>query len=155
MTDRTEELEGRVEAIHTGAVDGGPLERVAEVTVEAGMGIVGDRKYGLGDHGSQLTLIAAEGIEAMAAETGIALEPVETRRNLLTRGLELETLIGRRFRVGEVVCEGIGPCHPCAHLERLTRPGVLRGLVGRGGLRADVLVSGQIRVGDRIVPADG
>lgn len=141
---------GRVEAIHTGAVLGGPIESVAAVAVEAGLGIAGDRKHGLSGRGSNLTLIAAEGIEAMVAETGIPLQPAETRRNILTRGVDLGSLIGRRFRLGEAVCLGIGPCDPCAHLESLTRPGVLRGLVGRGGLRADVLASGSIRVGDTI-----
>ncbi len=66
------------------------------------------------------------------------------------RGMALDDLIGRRFRVGEVECFGQRRCEPCAHLERLTRSGVLRGLVHRGGLRADVLSGGGIRTGDRV-----
>ncbi len=90
----------------------------------------------------------------MVAETQIPLEPVETRRNILTRGLDLDTLVGRRFRIGEVLALGTGPCNPCSHLESVTRPGVLRGLVGRGGLRADILAGGAIRVGDPIEVLD-
>ncbi len=81
---------------------------------------------------------------------GVELAPVEARRNLVVRGIALDDLIGRRFRVGEVECFGQRRCEPCAHLERLTRPGVLRGLVHRGGLRADVLSGGGIRTGDRV-----
>jgi MOSC domain-containing protein YiiM len=76
--------------------------------------------------------------------------PAEARRNLVVRGLALDDLIGRRFMVGEVECLGQRRCEPCAHLERLTQPGVLRGLVHRGGLRADVLSDGEIRLGDRV-----
>jgi MOSC domain-containing protein YiiM len=75
---------------------------------------------------------------------------VEARRNLVVRGIALDDLIGRRFRVGEVECVGQRRCEPCSHLERMTRPGVLRSLVHRGGLRADVLSDGEIRVGDRV-----
>lgn len=144
----------RVEAIHVGGPDGGPSEVVDRVLVDAGKGIRGERNYGRPEPGSNLTLIGAEGIEAMVAETQIPLEPVETRRNILTRGLDLDTLVGRRFRVGEVLALGIGPCNPCSHLESVTRPGVLRGLVGRGGLRADVLAGGAIRAGDPIEVLD-
>jgi MOSC domain-containing protein YiiM len=88
-------------------------------------------------------------LEELAAG-GVEITPSEARRNLVVRGVSLDDLIGRRFRVGEVECFGQRRCEPCAHLERLTRPGVLRGLVHRGGLRADVLSDGEIRVGDRV-----
>lgn len=88
-------------------------------------------------------------MEELAAG-GVEIAPAEARRNLVVRGVSLDGLIGKRFRVGEVECFGQRRCEPCAHLERLTRPGVLRGLVHRGGLRADVLSDGEIRVGDRI-----
>jgi MOSC domain-containing protein YiiM len=65
-------------------------------------------------------------------------------------GVALDALLGRRFRVGEVECLGQRRCEPCAHLQRLTRPGVLRALVHRGGLRADVVRGGEIRVGDAV-----
>ncbi|MEA2306870.1 MAG: hypothetical protein QOH43_4150, partial [Solirubrobacteraceae bacterium] len=84
-----------------------------------------------------------------------ALAPEAARRNVVTRGIDLDALVGRRFRVGEVVCAGRRPCEPCAHLERLTEPGTLRGLVHRGGLRADVLTGGTIRLGDPVTPVGG
>jgi MOSC domain-containing protein YiiM len=122
----------------------------------AGRGLRGDRyERGAGSfsnpsgRGYDLTLVEAEALEELAAG-GVEITPSEARRNLVVRGVSLDDLIGRRFRVGEVECFGQRRCEPCAHLERLTRPGVLRGLVHRGGLRADVLSDGEIRVGDRV-----
>jgi MOSC domain-containing protein YiiM len=123
---------------------------VAEAELLAGEGVVGDRMAGLGIPGTHVTFIGAEGIEAMVGETGIPLEPHETRRNILTRGVDVPGLVGRRFQVGEAVCYGVKECNPCNHLESLTYPGVREGLSGRGGLRADILAGGHVRVGDRI-----
>ena len=78
----------------------------------------------------------------------------EARRNVVTRGIDLNALVGRRFRIGEVVCAGQRLCEPCAHLERLTTKGVLRGLIHRGGLRADVLNDGRIEIGAVIETID-
>ena len=72
----------------------------------------------------------------------------------MTRGIDLNALVGRRFRVGEVECVGRRLCEPCAHLERLTERGTLRGLVHRGGLRADLLSGGAIETGAGVVPLD-
>lgn len=141
---------GSVEAIHVHPERAGPMLRIDEAALDAGVGIRGDRYAGLGIPGSHVTFIGSEGIEAMVAETGIPLEPRETRRNVLTRGVDLEALVGRRFRVGEAVCLGVKPCNPCNHLEQLTRPGVRSALSGRGGLRADILESGIVRPGDSI-----
>ena len=85
----------------------------------------------------------------MLDDLGLAFE--ETRRNVVMRGLDLNVLVGQRFSVGEVVCVGQRLCEPCAHLELLATPGILRSLVHRGGLRADVVGDGTIRVGDRVV----
>ena len=74
----------------------------------------------------------------------------DARRNLVTSGISLNALVGRRFRVGTVECVGRRLAEPCAHLERLVRPGLLRPLVHRGGLRADILSAGAIAVGDEI-----
>jgi MOSC domain-containing protein YiiM len=126
------------------------MVRINEATLDAGLGIRGDRYSGLDIPGTHITFIAAEGIEAMVERTGIPLEPKETRRNVLTRGVDVNALVGRRFRVGEAVCEGIKPCNPCDHLESLTRPGVRSGLSGQGGLRANVVKGGTVRPGDRI-----
>jgi MOSC domain-containing protein YiiM len=147
---------GRVEAIHLHP----PGDRsqsmnvVEEATLETGKGIRGDRYAGLGIPGTHVTFIAAEGIEAMVARTGIPLAPAETRRNVLTRGVDVNALVGHRFRVGEAICRGVKPCTPCDHLESVTRPGVRAGLSGQGGLRADVVVGAVIRPGDRIEELD-
>ena len=139
-----------VEGIHLHG-DRGRHARRPGAELVAGQGLVGDRMAGLGIPGTHVTFIAAEGVEAMVGETGIALAPHETRRNILTRGVDVPGLVGRRFQVGDAVCFGVKECNPCNHLESVTYPGVREGLSGRGGLRADVLAGGQIRVGDRIV----
>jgi MOSC domain-containing protein YiiM len=129
-----------------------PVERVEAVT---GRGLVGDRNF-LADGAPQpgrdadLTLIASEALAALTGETGIELSAAASRRNVLIRGIDLNALEGRRFQVGEVECEGIELCEPCRHLEGLTEPGVMRGLVHRGGLRAAIVRGGEIAVGDRI-----
>jgi MOSC domain-containing protein YiiM len=146
---------GSVEQIHIHPGRSEPMEPVEMALVEAGIGIRGDSYAGLGIPGSHITFIAAEGIEAMVERTGIPLSAGETRRNVLTRGIDVNALVGRRFQVGPVVCLGVKPCTPCNHLEELTRPGVRSGLTGQGGLRADVLEGGVIRLGDRIEELDG
>ena len=93
--------------------------------------------------GHDLTLVAAELLDDVA--------PEEARRNIVTRGIDLDALIGTRFRIGDVECFGQRRCEPCAHLERLTRPGILRTLIHKGGLRADVLTDGEIRTGSAVV----
>lgn len=149
---------GHVEAIFLAPVAEAPPVPVSTAEAQAGKGLVGDR-YGaaVGTYsgrpgpGRQLTFIAAEAVEALTRETGIALEPGVHRRNVVTRDTDLEALIGKRFRVGSVECVGVRPCTPCAHLEGLTQAGVLKGLVNRGGLRADVTASGRLAVGDTLV----
>jgi MOSC domain-containing protein YiiM len=136
---------GVVEQIFSGAVDEGRLEAADEVQVKTGAGIEGDR-YGDKD----ITLFEAEAIEGLKADTGIDLKPSEIRRNVMTRGLSLNDLLGHRIRVGEVEAVVTELCHPCSHLEGLTQPGVLKGLVNRGGLNADVVTGGTIRVGDQV-----
>jgi MOSC domain-containing protein YiiM len=130
-------------------------EPVARVRAVPGRGLEGDRNYYAGEstqpeRDRELTLIATEALEALAAEHGIELTAAESRRNVATRGIELNRLEGRRFRVGEVECEGIELCEPCNHLQGLTKSGVLRGLVHRGGLRAAILSGGEIAVGDTV-----
>src|SRR5437867_11902380 len=96
----------------------------------------------------------AEAIEAMARNNELVFSPGDARRNVITRGVPLNHLVGREFVVSGVRLRGIRLCEPCSHLEGLTRRGVLAGLVHRGGLRAQILVGSEIRVGDPIVPAD-
>jgi MOSC domain-containing protein YiiM len=148
---------GVVEGIFIAAAAEMLPHRVDEANVVPGKGVEGDR-YFAGDGtfyeerkpGQDLTLIEAEALEALGAEDDIELSAAEARRNVLTRGVSLNDLVGRRFRVGEVECVGRRLCEPCDHLERITRPGVLKGLVHRGGLRTDVVVGGRIAVGDAL-----
>jgi hypothetical protein len=147
---------GTIELIALAAEAEGPMRTVSSAEAVEGRGLRGDRyERGAGTfsnprgRGYDLTLVEAEALEELSAK-GVELAPVEARRNLVVRGIALDDLIGRRFRVGEVECFGQRRCEPCAHLERLTRPGVLRGLVHRGGLRADMLSGGGIRIGDRV-----
>lgn len=102
---------------------------------------------------TELTLIEFEALAALEKETGIVLGAAESRRNLLTRGIALNTLVGHEFAVGGVRCRGVELCDPCRHLESMTQRGVLMGLAHRGGLRACILTEGLIRVGDRIEAA--
>jgi MOSC domain-containing protein YiiM len=129
------------------------MVRVERALARADRGLEGDRYAArrgtfsdAHSRGHDLTLIAAEVLDALE------LRPEDARRNVLTRGIDLNALVGRRFTVGGVECIGQRLCEPCAHLERLT-PGTLRPLIHRGGLRADVLSDGEIRVGDAIAAA--
>lgn len=147
---------GTVELIAVSQEAEGPMMTVSSAEALAGRGLRGDRYVrGAGTfsdsrgRGYDLTLVEAEALEELAAR-GVQLAPEEARRNLVVRGIALDALIGKRFKVGEVECFGQRRCEPCAHLERLTHPGVLRGLVHRGGLRADVLSGGEVRVGDGV-----
>lgn len=150
---------GQVEGIFVTTAAGEPMRALDEAQVVAGAGLAGDRYvlgtgfYSDGSDGRQLTLIEAEALEALAREHGVTLTPLECRRNLLTRGIALNALVGQRFRVGEIECEGMRLCPPCNHLEELTRAGMLRGLAHSGGLRAHVLHDGVIRVGDEVMTA--
>jgi MOSC domain-containing protein YiiM len=131
-----------------------PVERVRAV---AGRGLEGDRYFYDGEgtqpeRDRELTLIALEALDALAEERGIELTAAESRRQVATRGIDLNALEGKRFRVGAIQCEGIELCEPCSHLQGLTQPGVLRGLVHRGGLRAAILEGGEIAIGDPVEP---
>jgi hypothetical protein len=147
---------GTVELIALAAEAEDPMREVSTAEAVEGRGLLGDRyERGAGTfsnprgRGYDLTLVEAEALEELSAK-GVELAPIEARRNIVVRGIALDDLIGRRFRVGEVECFGQRRCEPCAHLERLTRPGVLRGLVHRGGLRADIVSGGSIRTGDSV-----
>jgi MOSC domain-containing protein YiiM len=150
---------GAVERILVRPEPGGETHDATTVTVAPGEAMEGDRyRAGTGTFwvegkaGQDLTLIEAEALEALASEHGIELSAEVAGRNLVTRGIDLNALVGRRFRIGDVECYGDRPCDPCATLERRTRPGVMRGLAGRGGLRADVLTGGELNVGAQIEP---
>lgn len=150
---------GSVEAIYLGPTAHVSLRGVERARGVAGRGLEGDRYFrGEADGtfyeedkaGQDLTLIEAEAIEGLERDTGIELAPGEARRNVVTRGIALNDLVGRRFRIGEVECLGQRLCDPCSHLERSTKPGVLKGLANRGGLRADIVRGGWIALGAEI-----
>jgi MOSC domain-containing protein YiiM len=136
---------GTVEQIAIAAEESALPGTVEKVDVKP-TGIAGDRYADKGD----ITLIEAEALEAFTAETGIDLSHEESRRQVLTRGVRLNALVGKRFTVGEVEVVGRELCEPCNHLQSLTRPGVLRGMVHRAGLNADIVVPGRIAVGDQV-----
>ena len=146
-------MAGRVEGIFitdTKTLLPEPVERVDAI---AGTGLRGNRYFyadGGAPAGRAITLIAAEALEAFESETGIPLSPAESRRNVLVRGIDVNALVGQRFRIGDVECEGVQLCEPCTTLQSLTRPGVLQGMVHRAGLNADLLTTGEIAVGDTV-----
>jgi MOSC domain-containing protein YiiM len=129
-----------------------PLVRVESVKAVAGRGLEGDRYFdGRGTfsgngRGYEVTLVESEAL----ADVDLSWE--KARRNIVTGGIALNGLVGRRFTVGPVECIGRRLAEPCAHLEKLTRPGLLRPLVHRAGLRADILSDGEIRLGDSVHP---
>jgi MOSC domain-containing protein YiiM len=136
-----------VEAIHLGAPRVAELWTVESVRAVAGKGLEGDRHFHEegASPGQALTLVEAEVVE----EVGLA--PGETRRQLTVRGIKLNDLVGKRFRVGDVECFGVELCEPCLHLEELTRPGMIKALVHRAGINADIVSGGTIRVGDAVI----
>lgn len=150
---------GSLEGIYIAADKGEPMQALDSVSALPGLGLEGDR-YAL-SKGSlsrwspskrQVTLISAEALDALEAETGVRLAPVDSRRNLLVRGVPLNDLLGVRFRVGDVLMDGVRLCQPCKYLERKTGLGLLPAMIGKGGLRAQVLSEGALRVGDVVVP---
>jgi MOSC domain-containing protein YiiM len=160
---RLELLYGTVEAIAIAATATGPMRLVEEAEALAGRGLAGDRyaakagtftPAGGGGYGYDLTLIQAEVLDELVLAEDRRLGYAEARRNLITRGIDLNALVGRRFQVGGVECLGQRLCEPCSHLERLTTKGVLRGLIHRGGLRADILTDGRISIGSAIETID-
>jgi MOSC domain-containing protein YiiM len=133
-----------VEGITIGPSDA--LAPVDSVRAFAGRGLEGDRHAEAGGRpGGALTLIEAEALE------DVGLSAAESRRQVVVRGVRLNDLVGKRFRVGEVECFGVELCEPCLHLQSLTRPGIIDELVHRAGLNADLLNDGTIAVGDQLV----
>ena len=152
-------FEGRLEGIYLAEHKRAVLQRVEEIVALAGQGITGDRycrqqgtfsKPGSADR--EVTLIEIEALEALAGEGQITLEPGQARRNLVTRGVPLNHLVGNEFCVGNVVLRGLRLCEPCSHLESLTVKGVKDGLCHRGGLRAQIILGGTLRTGALIRP---
>ena len=153
---------GSVVGLHLAPEAGAPMRSVPEARAVSGRGLEGDRYFlGSGHYsprpsegGRQVTLIEIETLEAVSSELGVKLAASETRRNIATSGVPLNHLVDREFRVGGVRLRGTRLCEPCKYLEGLTRAGVMGALVHRGGLRAQILAGGIIRVGDVIEPCE-
>jgi MOSC domain-containing protein YiiM len=147
---------GIVEHIHIARERGGPVESVPEVEAVRQVGLIGDRNAlapGQWDQrhlGEELTLVEAESLDMLARDHDIHLQPGETRRNVTTRGISLNDLVGMRFRVGEVIAEGVELCKPCNDLQKMLGKPIIRPLAHRAGLRALLVNSGRIRVGDAV-----
>jgi MOSC domain-containing protein len=157
------QLRGTVEAIALAEQATGPMRVVTQARALAGRGLDGDRyaaKAGTFTpdndtaRGYDLTLIDAEVLDHLTLPDGGKIDYAEARRNVITSGIDLNALVGRRFRVGDAECLGQRLCEPCSHLERLTAKGILRPLIHRGGLRADILTDGQISAGAAIETID-
>jgi MOSC domain-containing protein YiiM len=147
---------GTIDSIHIAAAAKESTYAVDHVRAIPGVGLEGDR-YALQqgtffkpEPAFELTLIEAEAIEAIKIEYKVDLAPGDARRNLVTRGVPLNHLVGREFRVGDVLIRGIRLCEPCSHLEALTKLPVIKSLRHRGGLRAQILNEGTFRVGDTV-----
>jgi len=147
---------GTIEFIYVAPTATAPMVSVNEALAIPGVGLEGDR-YALAkgtfskpEPDFELTLIEAEAIEALERDYNVELPPGDARRNLVTRGIALNHLVGRDFQIGEVRAHGIRLCEPCDHLQRLTGRQLIKGLRHRGGLRAQILTPGSIRVGDSL-----
>lgn len=150
-------MEAKIVSIHIAEKESGPMMPLLEARVYAGKGIEGDRYYKqTGTYsnrphpGREVTLIEIETLEALRRDHGITLNPGDARRNIVTRGVPLNHLVGKTFQVGDVVLRGVSLCEPCSHLASLTQKEVLPALVHRGGLRAQVVEEGLIKIGDAI-----
>ena len=147
---------GKIVSIHISPVKGQSMQSISEAHAVPGKGLEGDRYFNQTGtysekpgNGRQVTLIEIEVIEALK-EQGTTLTPSDARRNLVTSGVPLNRLVGKEFKVGEVTLKGIRLCEPCDYLAKLTTPEVLTALLHRGGLRADIISEGIIRVGDPV-----
>ena len=150
---------GSVHSIHIAAVASEPTTSVDEARAVPGKGLEGDRYFNREGtysdrHGPdrEVTLIEIETIQALERDYKFPLSPGDARRNIVTRNVPLNHLVGREFQVGEVTLRGIRLNEPCNHLAGLTHDKVKQGLVHRGGLRAQILTEGVIRPGDDIRP---
>ena len=147
---------GHVTSIHIAPEKGAQPQAVTTVRAIAGQGLEGDRNcQAHGDKAFEaVTLIEAEALDALAREYGIRLGPGDSRRNIVTEGVPLNHLVGQEFTVGGVRLRGAELCEPCNYLASRTHDRVLPGLIHRGGLRAEILTEGEIRVGDTVALAE-
>lgn len=151
---------GSVVSIYTTPEASAPMQPHDSIRAVAGRGLDGDRYFnevgfysGTPGPFRQVSLIENESLEALVRDHEMVVEPGETRRNIVTRGVPLNHLVGREFRVGSALIRGLKLCEPCAHLVALTgKHGYLPNLLHRGGLHAEIIGDGEIRIGDEIAP---
>ena len=143
-----------VERIFISSKRGAAQVECERITLQSGMGVVGDRNFGVSKHpGQNLTLVEAEEIERFCTEQGRVPDLSLPRRNLITRGVRLNDLVNNEFTIGNVRLRGVELCEPCVILggalssESLATYSVIKRWVGRGGLRVDVLSNGEIARG--------
>jgi MOSC domain-containing protein YiiM len=155
--------DGRLVAIYVATAAGAPMEPRDHIEAVAGTGLRDDRYAtgtgtysGTGRGARDVTLIEREVVDSVRSDAAIDVREDQTRRNLVTEGVALNGLVGRTFRIGSVRMRGVRLAEPCAYLEQLTGlTGVCAALVHRGGLRAEILDDGELRVGDAVQPLDG
>lgn len=150
---------GHVTSIHIAAAAGAPMQRLESACAIAGQGLEGDRYFTkVGTYSNtpgaarDVTLIESEAVEQVNAKLGTKFAPSDMRRNIVTRGVALNHLVGQDFSVGEVQLRGERLCQPCSYLETLTQVGIKAAMQHRCGLRAEILAGGTIRSGDEIAP---
>lgn len=160
-------MQGSIVSIHIAKDRGGELQPLDSAELLSGCGIKGDRHFAAdGSHAdSAVTLIESEQVELFNEYTGLSIAPHDTRRQIVTRGVALNDLVGVRFRVGDVELEGVELCEPCTYMAgrlkemfsvtSLSPPEIVRGLDHRAGIRARILNDGTIRVGDVVSSAGG
>jgi len=147
-----------IERIFVATAPRAPQIEVPSVRVVVGKGIEGDRHFGKRKvPGENLTLVEAEELEAFAQEQGVPVDLSGSRRNIITRGVRLNDLVGREFRLGTALLRGVELCEPCSVMGRLYAlpewpgPRTVRQMLHRAGLRADVLQTGVFTVGDTLL----
>jgi len=154
--------QGVVTSMHVASTGAAPMRSITSARAVAGKGLEGDRYFNESGtysnqpgSGREVTLIEIEAIEAMKRDYQIELDAGRARRNIVIQGIPLNHFVEKEFKVGAVILRGTRLCEPCAHMEKLTVKGAMRGLIHRGGLRAEIVKGGTIRVGDSILPESG
>jgi MOSC domain-containing protein YiiM len=150
-------MNGTVIAIHIAPAAEAPMLSLAEARAVPGQGLEGDRyfqkqgTFWTPKSDVEVTLIESEAFDGLRRETNLDLDPSAGRRNIVTRGVALNHLVDREFQIGEVRLRGMRLCEPCKHLQKISgKSGILGGLIHRGGLRAQILCEGTVKVGDPV-----
>ena len=146
----------KVLKLGTTSINNKKINEVKTIEVIENKGVLGDRHFNdFNDPYCQLTLIESENIDYYNSKYGLNFSYLEFRRNIITRGIQLNNLVGKKFLIGKVKAEGIDLCRPCRHLsETLNQDNIIKEFIRRGGLRCQILTSSKIEVGDEIIVLD-